>query len=84
MTLIIIALCYYAECCIFYYYAECHNAVCRYAECHYSVCRGTEATGPTLEVCAKSCSIKEGTHLTCGLYYKHVTVVNDAFSAVNK
>jgi len=67
-----------------YYYAECHHAVCRYAECRYGECRGAKATSPTLEVCAKSCSIKDGTHLTCGLYYKHVTVVNDTFSGVNK
>jgi hypothetical protein len=37
---------HYAECFVFYCYAECHYDGChfaegRYAECHYAECRGT-------------------------------------------
>ena len=33
--------CRYAECGVFYSYAEWHNAEYSYAECHYAECRGT-------------------------------------------
>jgi hypothetical protein len=36
-TLVLSANCRYAECRVFYYYAECHYGECRYAVCHGAV-----------------------------------------------
>jgi hypothetical protein len=52
-TLSITTLCHYAECRIFYCYAECryaerHYAECRYAERHYAECRSTTEVAPSI------------------------------------
>ncbi len=54
MTLSKTMLCHYAECRIFYYYAECRYAKCRYAKCRYAECRSA-----ILNVCGKESRIEQ-------------------------
>jgi hypothetical protein len=79
--------CRYAEC----HYADCHYADCRYADCHYADCRYADCRGaPRATHDIGSGQGNKHTNLqylvitTCGLYYKLITIVNDASRVICK
>jgi hypothetical protein len=47
-------ICHYAECHIFYYYAERH-AECRYAECRYTECRSAAQSVKRITLKLRNC-----------------------------